>query len=155
MENESKQPEKPKSPLAKVRGFGVAMLFVLALVIFIYRNFFTIQVKGRSMLTTYHEGERLLATKAYWLVGPIKRNDVIVIKGTTPGEFWIKRVNRLGGETVDFLNIPMGYDFETGQYTVPDGNLYVLGDNLVESEDSRSFGPVPLSRVVGKVIPHR
>ncbi|MBL8049517.1 MAG: signal peptidase I [Chthonomonas sp.] len=155
MDEAAPPPPTKKSLLARMRGFGVIMLFVLAAVIFIYRNFFTIQVKGRSMLTTFHEGERLLATRAYWLVGPIKRNDVIVIKGTTPGEFWIKRVNRLGGETVDFLNIPSNYDFENGQYTVPTGTLYVLGDNLVESEDSRTFGPVPLDRVVGKVVPQR
>ncbi|MCE9558513.1 MAG: signal peptidase I [Armatimonadetes bacterium] len=135
-----------------MRGFGVAMLIVLGLVVFLWQTFFTIQVKGNSMLTTFHNGERLLATKAYWLVGELKRNDVVVIKGDDPGEFLIKRINRLGGEDVDFLNIPNNWSIEKGKYTVPEGDYYVLGDNAPESEDSRFFGPVEASRIVGKVI---
>lgn len=134
------------------RGYGISLLLLLGVAVFVYMNFFTIQVKGRSMLETFREGERLLATRAYWLVGPIKRNDVIVIKGTEPGEFLIKRVNRLGGETVDMLNVPNNWDFENGAFTVPEGYLWVLGDNFAESEDSRAFGPIPLERVVGKVV---
>jgi signal peptidase I len=143
-------PTKKKRP--GVRTFGVAMLFILAIAIFIKQTVFTIEVKGRSMRPTFENGERLLATKAYWMVGPITRNDVIVIKGATPGEFLIKRVNRLGGEKVDFLNAPDSWRIEQGEYFVPEGHVYVLGDNSPESEDSRSYGPVPLSDIIGKVI---
>lgn len=38
-----------------------------------------------------------------------------------------------------------------GPVTVPDGTVFVLGDNRGESIDSRSYGPVPLEAVVGRV----
>jgi signal peptidase I len=35
---------------------------------------------------------------------------------------------------------------------VPSGHLYVIGDNLPNSEDSRDFGPIPLKSVLGRVL---
>ena len=147
-------PEEPKKKSRRglMTGVGIALLFSLAGAIFFKNEFFTIQVTGKSMETTYHNGQRLLATRAYWLVGNIKRNDVVVVKSETPGEYLIKRVNRLGGETVDWLNVPDDHKLEAGTYTVPQNSVYVLGDNLPESADSREFGPVPLNRIMGKVV---
>jgi len=133
-------------------GMGIALLFSLAAVIFFKREFFTIQVTGRSMMTTYQNCQRLLATRAYWLVGNIKRNDVVVVKSDNPGEYLIKRVNRLPGETVDWLNVPHDYKLVDGPYVVPNDSVYVLGDNLPESSDSREFGPIRLEQIMGKVV---
>ena len=40
---------------------------------------------------------------------------------------------------------------EPGDTPVPDGTLFLMGDNAEESRDSRAFGPVPTSRVIGPV----
>lgn len=133
-------------------GFGFAMLLVLVFAIFFYANFKTVQVSGRSMFPTFKDGQRVLVSKAYWLVGPIQDKDVVVLKDTGPTGFIIKRVYRKENEAVDWKFVPDDYGIDQGTYKVPKGNIYVLGDNLPESEDSRRFGPRPVSDVLGKVI---
>lgn len=132
-------------------GFGLSMLYVLAFALFFVSNFRTVVVSGPSMLPTFHDRDRVLVSKAYWLVGPIKNKDVVVVKGES-GEYIIKRVYRLSGETVDFYNAPRNWNFVEGEFVVPEGSVYVLGDNREVSEDSRAFGPVSKDRILGKVV---
>lgn len=102
------------------------------------------------MEPTFNQGQRLLVSNAYWLVGGIKKNDIVVVKSND--EFIIKRVYALEGETVDLFNIPENYSLTEGEYKVPPGKIYILGDNRPMSEDSRQFGPVDRSEILGKVI---
>ncbi|MBN8691421.1 MAG: signal peptidase I [Armatimonadetes bacterium] len=129
-----------------------SLLLLLGFVYFFNLNFKTIQVQGESMEPTFLNGNRLLASNAYWLVGKIHAGDVVVIGGEEPGEYYIKRVYKLGGEKVDWLNIPQDYSLAEGDYTVPQGMVYVLGDNRDVSEDSRRFGPVESERILGKIV---
>jgi signal peptidase I len=131
-------------------GFGLSMLGVLAFALYFYANFTTVVVSGESMQPTFFTGNRLLVSKAYWLVGPLKDKDIVVIQ--TGDSYIIKRVYRMGGEKVDLFNVPTNWSLKQGEYTVPEGMIYVLGDNRAMSEDSRVFGPVELSKVVGKVV---
>ncbi|MBS1707237.1 MAG: signal peptidase I [Armatimonadetes bacterium] len=133
-------------------GFGVFLLFVLGFVVFFYWNFNTIEVKGDSMEPTFHSGQRLLISKAYWLVGGIKKNDIVVVKNIDGGDTIIKRVYALPGQIVDYYNVPETYDISKGEYKVPSGQLYILGDNRPVSDDSRLFGPVKYDNVLGKVV---
>lgn len=131
---------------------SASLLILLAFVGFFYQNFRTIQVSGQSMEPTFQSGDRLLASSAYWLVGPIKDNDIIVVKGESEGEHLIKRVYRMEGESVDWLNIPESHSISEGEYVVPQGHVFVLGDNRDVSEDSRKFGSVPRDRILGKIV---
>ncbi len=133
-------------------GFGIVLLFVLGFAIFFYLSFNTVIVTGNSMEKTYKSGRRLLSSRAYWLVGGIRVKDVVVIKGDGPKEYVIKRVYKMEGEVVDFANIPETWSIANGEYVVPKGHIYVLGDNREVSEDSRKFGAVPLDRVLGKIV---
>lgn len=136
-----------------VTGFTVFLLFLLAFAIFLLNNFTTVEVKGPSMEPTFFEKDHVLVSKAYWLVGDLKRGDIVVVKSPkTEGELVIKRINRVGGEPVDFFNLPQDYSLTNGEYTVPDHEYYVLGDNRPVSEDSRTWGPVDKDEVIGKVI---
>lgn len=140
----------------KVATLGTAsLLFLLGFAYFFHQNFRTIQVQGNSMEPTFASGQRLLSSNAYWLIGPIRKGDVVVVTGDEPGEYVIKRVYRLPQETVDWLHVPDDYDLTDGQFTVPEGSVYVLGDNREVSEDSRKFGPVAYDRIVGKIVLRR
>ena len=78
--------------------------------------------------------------------------DIVVIQDPEGDGFIIKRVFKMGGESVPVEKFPAFHHLEDGAYVVPEGNVFVLGDNLTQSEDSRVFGPVPLNRVIGKVV---
>ncbi len=133
-------------------GFGIVLLFVLAFAVFFYFNFNTVVVSGNSMEKTYFSGRRLLSSRAYWLVGPIRVKDVVVIRGEKPKEYFIKRVYKMEGEVVDFANIPENWNIANGEYVVPKGHIYVLGDNREVSEDSRKYGAVSVDRILGKIV---
>jgi signal peptidase I len=135
-----------------ITSFGAFLIPVLVFGVIFWFNFRTVEVKGDSMEPTFHSGQHLLISRAYWLVGPIKRNDIIVMKKPDTGETIIKRVYGMPGDTVDFYNVPENWSLANGEYTVPADSYFVLGDNRPVSEDSRTFGPVKANLVLGKVI---
>ncbi|CAK9165573.1 unnamed protein product [Ilex paraguariensis] len=57
---------------------------------------------------------------------------------------YIKRITALAG---DWISTPYSYD----SFKIPDGHCWVVGDNSASSVDSRSFGPIPLGLIRGKV----
>ncbi len=135
-----------------VTGFGVFLLLTLGVAVFFYFNFHTVQVQGVSMVPTFQPGKRLLVSKAYWLVGKVKDNDIVVIREDEAKDYIIKRVYRMEGEKVDWQNIPQNWNVSNGEYIVPEGHVYVIGDNREQSEDSRAFGAVPAKNIIGKVV---
>ena len=79
----------------------------------------------------------------------------------------IKRVVGVGGDTVDILengevfvnnskftilNIDEGVNFKKERFIIPDNEIFVLGDNRPNSQDSRYIGTIPMSNVIGKAI---
>lgn len=145
---------RPTSKRKKVlfTSFGVFLLPVLAMGVVFWLNFRTVEVTGESMEPTFHSGQHLLISRAYWLVGPIKRNDIIVMHLPGTSTTIIKRVYGMPGDVVDFYNVPESWSLAKGEFKVPADSYFVLGDNRPVSEDSRAFGPVKSSDVLGKVI---
>lgn len=135
-----------------ITGFGFTLIILLGFAIYFHYTFTTVVVSGESMLPTLTNNERVLTSRAYWLVGPIKDKDIVVIKDDGPTGYIIKRVYRMAGEVVDWYNVPDNVDFRKGEYKVPTGHVYVLGDNREVSEDSRRFGPVKVEDIIGKVV---
>lgn len=134
------------------RGLLTALLAVFLFLVFFFYNFQTVVVDGHSMEPTLKDKQRILVCKALWLVGAPKKGDIVVVRGDVPGDYLVKRVYATEGQQVDYAYQPENYDFSLGKYVVPEGHVYVLGDNLSMSEDSREFGPVPLRRILGKVV---
>jgi signal peptidase I len=140
-----------------------------ALLIAVLINVFVGQatrVEGQSMEPNLHTDQRLVVEKvSYRFHGP-QRFDVVVLEMPSQGdELLIKRVIGLPGETVEikdghvYINDEQLQESFTdemtqpgryGEVTVPPLHVYVLGDNRDRSNDSRSFGPVPIKSVVGR-----
>lgn len=133
-------------------GFGLTLAILFFFALFMNLNFHTVIVDGQSMLPTFRPDDKVVVSKAYWLVGAIRDKDIVVIKDPTGTGYIIKRVFRMAGEDVPVDKWPYFHHIVDGPYTVPDGDVYVLGDNLPESEDSRRFGPVETSKIIGKVV---
>jgi signal peptidase I len=140
-----------------------AILIALLINVFIGQ---ATRVEGQSMEPSLHTDQRLVVEKvSYRFHGP-QRYDIVVLKLPSQGdELLIKRVIGLPGETVEIRNgqvfvngEPLDEPFvdentqpgRNGQVTVPPLHVYVLGDNRNHSNDSRSFGPVPIENLVGR-----
>jgi signal peptidase I len=123
------------------------------------------RVYGQSMEPTLHNDQRLVVEKiSYRFHGPRRGNVVVIRMGSSTSELLIKRVVGLSGEEVAIrdgqvyiddrpLNEPYVTNFTYGDYGpehVPPLHVFVLGDNRGFSNDSRSFGMVPIERVVGR-----
>ncbi len=142
-------------------------------------RYFLIQpfyVKGASMEPSFYDQEYLIIDEISYRFSTPERGDVIVFKyPRDPKEYFIKRVIALPGEKVQIKNgeiyiynsqSPFGsklsenyLDSETKTYglseeiiVLEDGEYYVLGDNRNSSKDSRSFGSVDDSFIIGKVL---
>jgi signal peptidase I len=124
------------------------------------------RVEGQSMEPNLHSDQRLVVEKlSYRFHGP-QRFDVVVLKLPSQGdELLIKRVVGLPGETVEILDghvyiegVELDEPFVAEEtragrqehITVPPLHVYVLGDNRNHSNDSRSFGPVPIDDIIGR-----
>lgn len=153
MTDNTPKTHRPMKKRFLVTGFTLFLVLVLLLSVFFYQNFKTVEVQGPSMEPTLYAGQRLLVSKAYWLVGGIRKGDVIVLRNPQDGDVLIKRVFALGDETVNEAKAPENWNFiRDGQYVVPPSSVYVLGDNYAQSEDSRHLGPFPVDEIIGKVI---
>lgn len=140
----------------------------LALIVFLALTF-ALQhavVEGESMLPNFERGERLLVNKLAFRWRAPARGDVVVFHapGGLNKEF-IKRVVGLPGERVEIRD---GLVYVNGQlldepwqpirdhtafppYVVPPGQVFVLGDNRPNSNDSRTWGGgLPIQRIVGR-----
>jgi signal peptidase I len=140
-----------------------AILIALLINVFIGQ---ATRVEGQSMEPNLHTDQRLVVEKlSYRFHGP-QRFDVVVLELPQQGEeLLIKRVVGLPGETVEIRNgivhingQPLEEPFldvqtrpgRDNHVVVPPLHVYVLGDNRDHSNDSRSFGPVPIENIVGR-----
>jgi signal peptidase I len=155
---------------------------VVALSIFLIMYLFIMQphqVNGQSMEPTFHNAEYLMTDKLSYKFGLPKRGDVVVFEAPPAAQCpegtgcdFIKRVIGEPGDTIEIKNnaiylnnqklnesyldasvLTKAGEFTShGPITVPEGSYFVAGDNRPHSSDSRVWGTVELSRIVGKVF---
>jgi len=134
----------------------------------------TLLVHDRLIVDKWTYGARVPFTKTLRLpgIGELHRGDIIVFKyPEDPSKDYIKRLIAFAGEKVEIKNgdiyidgeqvtkpdIDQNYYYNRGTFgalgriiTVPEGHMFVLGDNSGSSADSRFWGFVPEENVIGK-----
>ena len=160
-----------------VRGQGVlewyeALISAALVLVLVFSFFFRIiQVDGSSMVPTLVNGDKLIVWGAGYTP---QRGDVVIVDSyTSYGKPLVKRLIATGGDTVsidyatgtvavngevlqeDYIAEPtyLGYDVQF-PYTVPEGTVFVMGDNRNQSLDSRStyVGCIDERDILGKVL---
>ncbi len=121
-------------------------------------------IPSASMNPTLREKDYILATKYDFDPHQTRRGDVIVFKYPVDKKTdYVKRVIGLPGEKIEIvgnkvyingkiLDEPYTVYKGTGKYgpySIPEGNYFVMGDNRDFSQDSRSWGPVPVDLIEG------
>jgi signal peptidase I len=166
-------PEEVQLPEQEKMNWGRFVLdiietLVLAVVLFLGINTVSarVRVDGFSMIPTLKDGEFVLVSKVNYRFGNVERGDIIVFHfPVDPKQELIKRVIGLPGDTIGVQNGTVSVNGQiltepyiaatpaySGNWTVPDGQLFVLGDNRNDSSDSHSWGFLPYEKVVGKAV---
>lgn len=149
-----------------VESLIFSMIAVSLIITFLVRP---VRVEGSSMLPTLIENEVMLTTN---ISRNFKHNDIVVIRRRNDTAI-VKRIIALPGDTIDIdfdtgsvylngelLNEPFiseltmqKHDFE-GPVTVPEGYVFVMGDNRNRSDDSRTnkIGLIDMRNIFGKAF---
>jgi len=164
------QPEPVAEQPANWKRFILDILETLVLAVVLYFGINAVsarvRVDGFSMRPTLQDGEYILVNKLAYKTGEPHRGDIVVfIFPVDPQEDLIKRVIGLPGETVaihsgtvsvngiqlaePYIASPPAYDDE---WVVPEGQLFVLGDNRNDSRDSHQWGFLPIENVIGRAV---
>ncbi len=141
----------------------VAVMVVFTLVCRIY------VVDGSSMISTLSNRDRLLVSNLFYT--PEQGDIVCFVAKNNDEKVLVKRVIATAGQTIDInenfevmvdgkvleepyldagiYTVPKNYDFP---YTVQEGEVFCLGDNRVNSKDSRDLGPIENKYILGRLL---
>ena len=144
---------------------GITIFVIRAL---IFKPFY---VKGQSMEPNFYEKDYLIIDEVTYRFREPERGEIIVLKSPVSTDFYLKRVVGLPGERVKVENgkviiyndaNPKGIILNetylssistsgSVSFTLGDDQYFVLGDNRGASFDSRSFGAISRSAIIGRV----
>jgi len=161
-------------PFSWRAALEIIQALALAVIISVVLNLFVVQVtevRQKSMESTLLQGDRVLVSKVDYRFGTPARGDIVVFQPTTDSTIpYVKRVAAVAGDTVDLKDGNLYVNGTKTEYAgahgatapqspaltyplkVPADSFFALGDNRLASSDSRSFGPQPDDRIIGKVI---
>jgi signal peptidase I len=131
-------------------------------------------IPSESMFPTLEIGDRLVVEKVSYRFGEIHHGDIVVFQpppqlqrqGYQPNQAFIKRAIAIPGDTVEvndglvYVNnqpLTEHYIAQPPQYnlmpiTVPEGTLFVMGDNRNNSSDSHIWGFLPQNKIIGHAV---
>ena len=169
MQEQEKQTAKGRDLYEWVQSLVGSVLVVVAIFTFVIRM---MGVDGHSMLNTLQHGDRLLVVNSM-LYHDYKYGDIVILRknGVFDDDPIVKRVIAVEGQTVD-IDFTEGIVYVDGEaleedyireptytaegtefpLTVPEGSIFVRGDNRNGSSDSRDYrlGTVDTRYVIGK-----
>ena len=163
--------EKNEKNFGKI-FWDYAKVIILALLISFGIKTFVVTstiVDGRSMNPTVNNGDRLMVNKLFFMKKNITRGDIIDFYVPSAKKYYLKRVIGVEGDTVEIIkdrvylngemleenyvstNVTTPHN-ENTKWVVPQGHVFVLGDNRSNSRDGRDLGTIPRSDIVGKIV---
>ncbi len=125
-----------------------------------------VRVEGSSMEPGLHDGDLVLVNRLAYRIGDLQRGDVIIFYYPfNPEKRYIKRIIGIPGDTINvrdgevyvngalvdepYIVRPPEY---SGTWVVGPREVFVLGDNRNNSEDSTDWGMLPIEEIIGKAI---
>lgn len=147
-----------------VRSIAAAIILTLLLVNFV---FVFVRVDGESMTNTLQNGDRLFVDRLAYVFSEPRRGDIVILHYPVldPEKVYVKRCIAVSGDTVEirdgilYVNGEMFGEsytrddimtFSMQQVVVPEGHVFVMGDNRNDSFDSTEIGPVSIDKLLGK-----
>ncbi|MCL6603118.1 MAG: signal peptidase I [Paenibacillus sp.] len=177
-ESSQQLPPKQKNEVLEwMKAIAIALVLVVLIRWLLFKPFI---VDGPSMKPNFHTGERVIVNEILYDIRSPQRGEVIVFHVPSEGRDFIKRVIGVAGDTVkvegDVVTVngePVNETYIQGAIdeahnnnalynnknfpnekfadgTVPEGHIFVMGDNRSDSTDSRMIGFVPLGDIVGR-----
>jgi len=170
--------ERRRGPLGVIAEFVITIAIALGLAVVLRTFVFEVyEVPTGSMLETIQEGDRLVGEKISYHFEDPKQGDVVTFDNPDgSGTTLIKRVIATGGQTVDLVDgvvyvdgEPLDEPYTLGKasdplpyslsgteisypYTVPEGSVWVMGDNRTNSLDSRYFGTIRVDDITSRAV---
>lgn len=153
-----------------VEAFVIAVVLALFIITFIAQSF---RVDGSSMEPSLHDGQRLIVDKLSYRFSTPRIGDIVVFRYPTDLQrMFIKRIIGVAGDEIlisdgsvyvngirlieNYINGPTYGAFARsyGPVIVPANSFFVLGDNRLNSDDSRfpDVGFVPRENIIGRAI---
>ena len=167
----SKKQTEGRGAYEWVQALVCSVLTVVLIFTFVVR---IVRVSGESMRETLQDQDMLVVLNN-WLCGTYEQGDIVILQRDDfyGGEPIVKRVIATEGQTVD-IDFTAGAVYVDGQLleedyirqptyleeglefpvTVPEGCVFVMGDNRNDSDDSRDpeLGPVDTRQILGRAV---
>ncbi len=169
--------QKPKSGMLRSIASILIMIAAVVVIVFALRTFIFVpyEIPSGSMEDTIKVGDMVFSEKVTYYTRSPQYGDIVTFQDPeVAGRTLIKRVIATEGQTVNLVD---GYVFVDGvkldepytqgkpsyplyrtannvdvafPYTVPEGEIWVMGDNRTSSQDSRYFGSIKASSITGR-----
>jgi signal peptidase I len=168
---------KARAPFRSIlqQGFQCLLVVFLATASYFVISRFLVQsvkVVGRSMVPTLHDSQHYLLNRWIYHVHSPRRSDIVVLRDPSDNGFSVKRVVATPGDSIYlsdgcvYLNgckldepylaagTPTFADSKYREQFILCGKdqFFVLGDNRLNSIDSRAYGAVPRKNILGPII---